>query len=378
MKKILHISKYYYPFKGGTEQTAQDCVAALKGEFEQKVFCFNHEAGDKKDFVDGVEVNYAGCFAKVSSQSLSLSYGRMLENVIDEFHPDIIVFHYPNPFGAHYLLKNLRRDVRLILYWHLDIVKQVVLRKFFFEQNRRLIQRADRIIATSPNYIEGSRWLRRVRKKCTVIPSCINEERLAADSETLEAAAKLREKNQGKMICVALGRHTKYKGFEYLIKASELLDDHFVVYLIGDGELTAHLKKMASGNRKVVFLGRVSDKEMKAYLLAMDIFCFPSITKNEAFGVALAEAMYYSKPAVTFTIKGSGVNYVNIGGETGIEVENKNIEAYAQAIMLLADNEELREEYGTNARRRVMEHFTFEQFRLNIRRLLRDVEVILW
>ena len=37
MKRILHISKYYYPFRGGTEQTAQDCVNALKEEFYQKV-----------------------------------------------------------------------------------------------------------------------------------------------------------------------------------------------------------------------------------------------------------------------------------------------------------------------------------------------------
>lgn len=37
MKKILHISKYYYPFSGGTEQIARDVVLALKGEYEQKV-----------------------------------------------------------------------------------------------------------------------------------------------------------------------------------------------------------------------------------------------------------------------------------------------------------------------------------------------------
>ena len=36
MKKILHISKYYYPFSGGTEQIARDVILALKGEHEQK------------------------------------------------------------------------------------------------------------------------------------------------------------------------------------------------------------------------------------------------------------------------------------------------------------------------------------------------------
>lgn len=42
--------------------------------------------------------------------------------------------------------------------------------------------------------------------------------------------------------------------------------------------------------------------------------------------LALAEAMYYEKPAVTFTIPGSGVNYVCLNSENGIEVENRNVE----------------------------------------------------
>ena len=39
MKKILHVSKYYYPFRGGTEQIALDCVNSLKDIYEQKVIC---------------------------------------------------------------------------------------------------------------------------------------------------------------------------------------------------------------------------------------------------------------------------------------------------------------------------------------------------
>ena len=99
-KKILHISKYYYPFHGGTEQIAHDCVQALK-IFQQKVLCFNENKDDKVDFIDGVEIIRAGCFVKISSQSLSFSYGNLLKQIINDFKPDIIVFHYPNPFVAY-------------------------------------------------------------------------------------------------------------------------------------------------------------------------------------------------------------------------------------------------------------------------------------
>ena len=47
MKKILHISKYYFPFKGGTEQIAQDCVNSL-ARYKQKIICFNNGTGNGK------------------------------------------------------------------------------------------------------------------------------------------------------------------------------------------------------------------------------------------------------------------------------------------------------------------------------------------
>lgn len=371
MKKILHISKYYYPFSGGTEQIARDCVNALKDEYEQKVIAFNDGKEDVNDYVDGIEVIRCGCFAKVSAQSLSISYKKRLHNVIKTFKPDIVIFHYPNPFVAHFILKELKNnDIKFILYWHLDIVRQKLLRVFFKPQNRKLLKRADKIIATSPNYIEGSEWLQSVKEKCVVIPNCINEERMEITPEIEEKAQKIRKENEGKTICVAVGRHTEYKGFTYLIQASKLLDDKFKIFITGTGELTESLKKEAANDSKITFTGRIEDEELKAYILACDIFCFPSITKNEAFGVALAEAMYYGKPAVTFNIPGSGVNYVCLDGITGIEVENRNVVAYANAIRNVSTNKELKVKYGQAGRKRVMNNFLSSQFCENIKDIL--------
>ena len=78
--------------------------------------------------------------------------------------------------------------------------------------------------------------------------------------------------------------------------------------------------------------------------------------------------MYYEKPAVTFTIPGSGVNYVNLDGVTGIEVENRNVEKYAEAMKILAGDKELRDKYGKAGKKRVIENFLDVKFRENIRR----------
>lgn len=374
MKRILHISKYYYPFRGGTEQTAQDCVNALKEEFDQKVICFNHDGDDVNDYIDGIEIIRCGCFAKVSSQSLSFTYWKRLENTFKKFKPDIVLFHYPNPFVATILLRIIPKSTKLVIYWHLDIVKQKIIGKLFTGQNRSLIKRADLLIATSPNYIDGSKWLSSAKEKCVVVPSCINEKRMQSTEESKRMANDIKQKNSGKIICLAVGRHTEYKGFKYLIQASKLLDDRFQIFIIGKGELTEKLKTEALGDSKVHFLGLVTDNELKAYYEAMDIYCFPSITKNEAYGLALAEGMYFGKPAVTFHIPGSGVNYVCLNGENGIEVENRSVEKYAEALTKLANDNDLRNRLGRLSRKRCTESFLYTQYVENIKKVMRGLK----
>lgn len=369
MKKVLHISKYYYPFVGGIESTARDCVISLKGLVEQKVVCFNDNVNSKKDIVDDVEVMRCGCFAKIRSQSMSFSLAKKCKELSQQWKPDYVLIHLPNPYGVRQVLKYFS-NTNVIVYWHSDIVKQKVLGKLFYGQNMRLLSLAYRIIATSPNYIEGSIFLNTVKEKCVVIPSCVNENRLGWNKENMMIAKKIRESTPNKIICFAFGRHVTYKGFKYLIEASRYLDDRFIIYIAGVGELTKELKTFAAGDDKIIFLGKISDEELKNYLLATDIFCFPSITRNEAFGLALAESMFYGKPTVTFTIPGSGVNYVCRDGKEGIEVENSNGKKYAEAIIKLGDDKKLRDEYGASALKRAEELFLFDKYSVKIKELI--------
>lgn len=362
-KRVLHIPNYYYPHIGGIEQTTADIVNALKNDdnIEQVVICFNTEKKTQIDYIDGIKIIRVGVIAKVASQSISIFYRRELSKIIKEFNPDIIHFHYPNPLVSTMLL-SLRFKSELIIHWHLDITKQKLLKILFRGQNKRLIKRAIKVIATSPNYVEKSKYLQMAKEKLEIIPSMINTNRLSENEESNNIYSKIKEKYNGKKIIFAVGRHVKYKGMEYLIRASKLLDSSYKVLIGGSGPLTDSLKELAKDDEKVEFLGRISDNEMIAYYKSCDIFAFPSITKNEAFGLSLAEGMYFGKPAVTFTIEGSGVNYVNLDKVTGIEVENCNYEKFAEALKYLSNNVEVALEYGKNAHNRVINNFVDIQF----------------
>ena len=102
---ILHIPNYYKPHIGGIEQTAHDICEATKGYANQQVLCFSEGKNDYESDIDGVHVTKCGYFKKVSSQALSLSYGKKMRKIFLENKFDVVIFHYPNPFVAHYLLK---------------------------------------------------------------------------------------------------------------------------------------------------------------------------------------------------------------------------------------------------------------------------------
>lgn len=373
--RILHISKYYYPFVGGTEQVARDAVKALIGTgAEQKVICFQDGREDQVDFVDGIEVVRAGVELTLASQGLSRSYGRLLKKTMDEFRPNIILLHYPNPFVTHFLLKYKNRDFKLLVYWHLDITRQKVLKHFFYKQNLDLISRADRILGATPKHVDDSAFTKEFGDKKYVLPYMIDEKNLVMTQDEIAEAQKIREQYSGKVLGFFIGRHVPYKGLTYLIKASRELGDGNVHFLIaGSGELTESLKEEAKGDNKVEFLGRISDSERRSYLYASDLVCFPSVTRSEGFGLALAEGMYFGHPAVTFTIPGSGVNYVNLDGVTGIECPNANYRAYAAAIKKLMDDEDLRKRYGSAARQRVQDNFTSASFKRNWLKLIEEL-----
>lgn len=354
--RILHISKYYYPYFGGVENICKYIVDNTPKE-DVAVVCFNESRHDSEDVVDGVKVYRVGAWITVARQALSLSYFTTLRKAIKEFQPDVIHFHWANPFPAAVLLCLIPRNVKLIIHWHMDIIKQAKIYPLIKPVETKLLKRANRIVVTSPQYRDGSLPLQPFKDKIRVVPNAIDEASFVLrDGDDIQIQ-RIKERYNGKKIVFFIGRHIQYKGLPCLIEAEKYIKGDCAIVIAGSGPLTEELKAQCHSDR-VHFVGRLSDEELRWYHYVASVFAFPSITKNEAFGVALAEAMYCYTPAVTFTIEGSGVNWVNLNGVTGIEVPNGDSKAYAEAIDLLLSDEALAHQYAEAAHQRVAENFT--------------------
>lgn len=296
-----------------------------------------------------------------------------VEKAIKEFKPDVIQFHWANPFPAWVLLCVIPRNVKLIIHWHMDIIKQKHIYPFIKPVEIALLKRADMVCVTSPQYRDGSLPLQPFKDKVRIVQNAMDEDNFILRDGDVEKINAVKAKYGNKPIVFFIGRHIQYKGLPHLIGAEKYVKSDCVFVIAGFGPLTDELKAQCKSSR-VHFVGRLSDEDLKLYHYAASVFAFPSITKNEAFGVALAEAMYCGTPAVTFTIPGSGVNWVSLNGETGIEVPNGDDKAYAEAIDKLISDKELSKRYAENGMKRVHDNFTIPKMVEEMEKCYRELK----
>jgi glycosyltransferase involved in cell wall biosynthesis len=350
MKKVLHIGKFYPPYYGGIEQVTQDLVQSLSRDYINIVLVFNSSNSSVKQKIDGVLIYREAMLFSLFSQPFSLKYIKRFLQLVTEV--DILHIHLPNMFAL--LCLNLIRLERKIIFvhWHSDIVKQKLLSFFIRPFEDRVLKQATRILVTSMKYAQESFLISNFMEKVDVLPCSVNEGKLNYNLE--------KEKRTKKRIFF-IGRHIPYKGLDLLVKAANKWGDHIETIIAGQGPLTKKLKRM-SENSSTIFVGRINDEEKSYYMSNSDLFVLPSTTKNEAFGVVIAEALSFSLPVVCFDVKGSGVSWVNKHDVTGIVVEQIQWKQLHDEIVAVLNKPDQLVKFSKNCYQRYIDNFSLSAF----------------
>ena len=370
-KTLLHIAKYYHPNEGGIETVTKYLAEGLT-EYDNVVVCFSQNGHDSEEDINGVRVYRVAPLVKVASQDIALSYHKTLKRIIRENHPDVLLLHCPNPFLYPITLHLKPKNAKLVLLWHSDILGKGLLYKMVSSVERKLLKKADLILATSENYVHPSSPIYPYKDEVRIVQNGIIASDFVLKDGDEKRIEDIKKRFGNKKIVFYVGRHIPYKGIDLLLQAEQKVKADCVFVIGGTGAATEKLKAMTHSDR-VVFIGRIPHDDMRCYYHAADVFGFASNTKQEAFGIALAEAMYCKCVPVTFTLVGSGVNWVSINGETGEEVPLADVDAYAAAIDRLLADDQLRESYAEAGRKRVAQLFTCDKSVEEARKAIRSL-----
>ncbi len=354
--RILHLYKDYFPVVGGIENHIKMLAEgqARRGH-EVAVLVTSRDARTRVEMMNGVRVIYAARRASFSSTPLSIAFPRLLTAE----RPDVAHLHFPYPPGE---VANLLfgRAGRTVLTYHSDIVRQKYLRVFYRPLLQQVLARADRIIATSPNYVSSSPVLSAWRDRCRIVPLGIDPAPFLAVPAA--ASRQANEIGQNLFTLLFVGHLRYYKGLDYLLRA--LLDiPRTRLVVVGAGPMEREWRGLVQELRvasRVEFVGELADALLASYSAASDIFVLPASERSEAFGLVQLEAMAASRPVISTDV-GTGVAWVNQNEVTGLVVPPRSPAALAAAVNRLLADAPLRERMGQAGRARVLAEFTADR-----------------
>lgn len=275
---------------------------------------------------------------------------------------DLVHLHFPDPM-THIASMAVPSSVPRVITWHADIVRQRLVLPFYRPLLRAAARNAAAIIAPTPRHRDGSPILSQLadQSRIHVVPYGFD---VSPFAEPAARAAELRARFGGPTI-FTLGRHVSYKGFDVLIRAMPRIRADVGLVLGGEGPLTDELRRLAvelGVGERVRFVGMVPPELLAAHYQAADVFCLPSVTVAEAFGIVQIEAMAAGKPVVSTKLN-TGVDYANQDGVTGFTVTPGDPQELAMRLNQLFDDPALAARMAAAARQRALGVFTLDKMR---------------
>jgi rhamnosyl/mannosyltransferase len=385
---ILHVGKYFSPFRGGLENYLRDLMAALgRRGLQGTALVHAHErtfrTRSETCHTSGrtLRVVRVGTLATVFFTPVSPAFPLQLRRAIGKHRPDLLHLHLPNPSAFWALLLPGARRLPWIVHWHADVITgrqsrgMRLLYRLYRPLEQALLRRASAVIATSQPYLDSSDTLRPWRDKCRVAPLGLDPERLNATPD-VDAPEPVDANPQPRLQVLAVGRLTYYKGFRFLLEAVAQAGPPVRLDLVGDGDEAGSLQAMAGLlglSDRVCFHGSTDDAKLARLMNRCDCLCLPSIERTEAFGMVLLEAMHCGKATVVSDVPGSGMGWVVEDAVTGVKVPPADPAALAEAFRTLAADRAGLAAMGARGRQRFEELFTIDRSAAAVAAVYREV-----
>lgn len=334
---------------GGIERVLCDKMNYLVQEYGYEVYVVTADQGDhsipfpldERVHVKDMNIRfhqqykYHGIKRILKYRELEGVYSNRLKTYILEIKPDVISCIRDGYASA---VLDIKGNIPVIfeshaMYRDVEFENSTLLHRFITCLKRRKFRKLDMIVALTRG--DADDWKRVCHHVCE-IPNVVH----------LNDTGKYSPCISKKVVLAGRFDHQKDQASMLDIWSNvQQLHPDWVLNMYGNGELRAYYEQeVARRNLNIHIYPAVPDifeKFMEASILVMS-------SLYEPFGLVLAEAMSCGLPVVAYNCPYGPSDIINDGVD-GFLVEDRNVEAFAERVCQLIENETLRQEMGKAA-----------------------------
>lgn len=328
---------------GGIERVLSDKMNYLVREYGYDVYVVTADQGahpipfplDERIHVKDLNIRfhlqyqYSGIKRILKCRELARLYRSRLKSYISEINPDIISCIRD---GCTSAVLDINSSIPTIfeshaMYKDVEFEQSTFLHRLSIYMGRRKFKRLDKIVTLTQGDAED--WKRVCNNVC-VIPNVVH----------LNESGRYSLCNEKRAIFA--GRFDFQKNFGTLIEVWTLVQKRhpdWVLDVYGNGKLKPHYEKIVYDNKLNIIIHPavpdIFDRFIESSMLLMS-------SLYEPFGLVLAEAMSCGLPVVAFDCPYGPADIIHDGVD-GYLVEDRNVEAFADRVCQLMENDDLRQ-----------------------------------
>jgi len=291
-----------------------------------------------------------------------------LKREIKKKHIDYVLVGQIWPLGWITYLVSKVLNIQYAIVLHGTIFSSAIKqrRKRYFV--KKTLKNADGIICAN-SYTAGfvSNDLKNKEKVHIVNPG-VDIEAKSEDKELRIQEIRNKYNLENKYVLLSVGRLVKRKGFDNVLRSLPGVINkvpNLIYAVIGSGEDKERLMalvKETKMNEQVIFLDTVDDDDKQAWYSICDCFIMPSRVIGEdyeGFGIVYLEANLAGKPVIAG--KSGGIQDAVKDGLNGLLVDPENVDEICETIVKLAQDKNLRDKLGKDAKMFVFENFSWKK-----------------
>lgn len=341
---------------GGVERIWVDKMNCLADQYNEQVYLITtcqgkhslaYQLSDKIKHID-INVRFHTKYQYSMPKRLWMGWQmdrqliKRLNEIVNEINPNIII---ATTYYKADVICNLKCYAKKIIESHVariftgindgvkrSFISEMYLRWVYRKYFNTIENKSDAIVTLTNG--DAKDWN---TKKISVIPNIVNIKNTAYSQLTNKTA-------------IFAGRFTYQKGLDRMLKAWKLVVNKrsdWKLKLVGEGEQKEQFIRQCKelGIENNVIFAEATKDIVKEYI---DSSMFLFTSRFEGFGLVLVEAMQCGVPCVSFDCP-YGPSDIIDDGINGYLIENGNVEKFADAVLILIENDDLRMQMGKAA-----------------------------